>query len=72
MAMDSRRPVNFDSETVSLLRQALDDAWCHINPEQRATVSRTLLAEGILKSAAGGERNPERLREAALTGIVAD
>ena len=39
--------------------------------EQRATMSRTLLAERILKSAAKGERNPERLRNAALMSIAA-
>jgi hypothetical protein len=33
--------------------------------------SRTLLAEGILKSAAKGERNPERLRDAALASLAA-
>jgi hypothetical protein len=33
--------------------------------------SRTLLAERILKSAAKGERNPERLRDAALTALAA-
>jgi hypothetical protein len=30
-----------------------------------------MLAERILKSAAKGERNPERLRNAALTAIAA-
>jgi hypothetical protein len=67
----AKQPVSFDPETVSLLRETLDDAWGCLRPEQRATTSRTLLAEGILKLAAKGERNPERLRRAALTTITA-
>lgn len=64
--MTDKEPVYFDLDTVALLRDALDDAWASLRPDQRATVSRTLLAEGILKSAARGERDPERLRNAAL------
>jgi hypothetical protein len=68
--MDSKQPVYFDLETVALLRETLDDAWACLRPEQRATTSKTLLAEGILKSAANGERNPERLLDAALTVVA--
>ena len=64
--MLGKQRFSFDPETVSLLRKTLDDAWARLRPEQRATMSRTLLAERILKSAAKGERNPERLRNAAL------
>ena len=69
--MLGKQRFSFDPETVSLLRKTLDDAWARLRPEQRATMSRTLLAERILKSAAKGERNPERLRNAALTSIAA-
>ena len=67
--MDSRQPARFSPETISLLRETLDDAWDCLRPEQRAMTSRTLLAVGILKSAAQGERNPGRLRDAALMAI---
>jgi hypothetical protein len=66
----AKQPVSFDPETVSLLRQTLDEAWERLRPEQRATTSRTLLAEGILKLAAKGERDAKRLRNAALTAIA--
>ena len=69
--MVGRQRTSFDPETLSVLRQALDDAWGHLTPVQRAMTSRTLLAERILKSAAKGERNPERLRDAALTALAA-
>ena len=64
--MNSETPVFFDLKTVALLGEALDDAWDCLPAGQRATTSRTLLAAPILKLAAQGERDPERLREAAL------
>jgi hypothetical protein len=61
-----RTPACLNLNTVALLKDALDDAWASIGPEQKAAMVRTLLAERILKSAAQGERDPVRLREAAL------
>jgi hypothetical protein len=57
---------NFDPETVAILREILDDAWASLPPEQQATMQKTALAERILKSAAQGERDRERLRDATL------
>ena len=69
--MDQKKPVYFDRETVSLLRAALADAWARLGPEQQASTSPSILAEGILNSAARGERDPERLRDAALMVLAA-
>jgi hypothetical protein len=71
--MDTPRPAHYDHEieAVLLLRGALDDAWASLRPEERAEMSRTFLAEGIRKAAAGGERDPERLRDAALMAVAA-
>ena len=69
--LDTKQPVNFDRATVALLRETLDDAWVCLRPEQRATMSKTLLAERILKSAAAGERDPQRLLDAALMAVAA-
>lgn len=69
--MDNKGPVYFDLDTVSLLRETLDEAWASLRPQQRAAISRTILAEGILKEAAKGERNPERLLKAALMAVAA-
>ena len=68
---DTKQPVNFDRATVALLREALDDAWARLRPEQRATMAKTLLGERILKAAAAGERDPERLIDAALMTVAA-
>jgi hypothetical protein len=65
-------PAYFDLETVALLREALEDAWALLRPEQRAMMLKTTLAERILKAAANGERDRERLIEAALHGIATE
>ena len=64
--MDAEKPVYFDLDTVALMREALLDAWACLRPQERATTNRTQLAEGILAAAAQGERNPDRLIDAAL------
>ena len=64
--MIDREAVNFDPETVALLRETLDDAWACLSPELQATMQKSALAERILKSAARGERDRNRLRDAAL------
>ncbi len=69
--MDGKKSVYFDPETVTLLRETLDDAWDCLRPQQRATMLKTTLAVRILKSAAQGERDRERLRDAALMGLAA-
>jgi hypothetical protein len=69
--MVGKESTNFDPETVALLRETLDDAWACLAPEQQATMQKTALAERILKSAAQGERDRERLRDAALMDLVA-
>jgi hypothetical protein len=64
--MDAKEPTYFDIETVSVLREILEDAWACLRPDQQANISRSLLAERILKAAATGERDRERLLDAAL------
>jgi hypothetical protein len=58
--------MSFDRETVSLLRTSLDRAWASPPQGQQAGTNRSVLAERILKAAAKGERDPERLRAWAL------
>jgi hypothetical protein len=60
----------FEPETIDLLRQCLEEAWTELGPAGQARVSKTMLAERILKAAATGERDPVRLRTAALVTIV--
>ena len=67
----AKAAAHFDAETVALMKVALDEAWGRLPPKLQATMLRTTLAERILKSAADGERNRERLRDAALTDLAA-
>lgn len=62
---------HFDSSTIAVMKTALDDAWNYLGPEAQATVLKVTLAERILKSAGQGERDCERLRDAALRGLAA-
>lgn len=61
------KTVYYDPQTVAVLRQTLEDAWASLPPEQRVLMTRAMLAERILRSAAQGERDPTRLLEAAMT-----
>lgn len=65
-----RTGASFDPDTIGLLRRTLDQCWLELPPSQRAHTSKTLLAQRIL-AAADGERDPLRLRSAALKLLVA-
>jgi hypothetical protein len=72
MPIRSRLPPDsaFDPETIRVLTVAFEDAWraidrtASIGPDADAT--RDKLARLIIASAEGGERNPVKLRDAAI------
>jgi hypothetical protein len=68
--MSSLGNASFDSETLVLLRAALDEAWSSLKPEQQARTSKSALARALLYFAAQGERNPVRLRTHALSAVA--
>jgi len=67
----SDQPVHFDPETITVLKETLDDAWARLRPQQQATMLKSTLAERLLKSAARGERDRKRLLDAALQDVAA-
>ena len=69
--MMAKAAPHFDAETIALMKMVLDEAWNCLPPKRQATMLKTSLAERILKLAAAGERNGERLREAALRDVAA-
>ena len=69
--MVGKEPVYFDPETVRALTEILDEAWGRLPRERQATMLKTTLAERILKTAAKGERNRERLLDVALRNLAA-
>jgi hypothetical protein len=68
--MDRNEGAVFEPETIELMRSVLEAAWSSLLPHQQASLSRTVLAERILKAAAHGERDPARLRARALNGMA--
>ena len=62
----------YDPETVTLLREVLDETWEKLSPKQRARTQKSDIALRILRLAMRGERDPVRLRIGAVTEIVAD
>ena len=68
--MKVEEPAYFDLETVLFLREILEDAWACVPHAQRATTSKSELAERILKTAAKGERDRGRLVDAALIPLA--
>jgi hypothetical protein len=64
--MAIKEAVPLDLKTVSVVKEVLEDAWYSLSAEQQATMSKRVLAERILLSAAKGERDRERLLAIAL------
>jgi hypothetical protein len=61
---------SFEPETIELLRQALENAAAMLPAHLRTSSVKIELAEMILKAAARGERDPVRLRSAALLAVM--
>ena len=55
-----------DSDTVTLLRAILEDAWEGLTFEQRTQTPKSEIALRILRLAQRGERDPMRLRAGAI------
>ncbi len=63
---------SYDSETVTLMRDILEDAWERLTSEQRAQTPKSEVALRILRLARRGERDPMRLRAGAITEAIAE
>ena len=60
----------YDPETLILLRNALDEAWSSLSDERKAKMQKSEMAHRILQRASEGERDPVRLRFAAVIGAA--
>jgi len=60
---------NFDRDTVELLKRVLVESEAMLPAEARSSEVRVRLASGILAAAKAGERDPQRLRSAALREV---
>jgi len=64
--MPIKEAIPLDLKTVRVAKEVLEDAWYSLSAEQQATMSKTVLAERVLASAAKGERDRKRLLAVAL------
>jgi hypothetical protein len=64
--MHPGKAISFDPETVQQLELILHKAWQSIPSERRQHTTRGHIAQRIIKLAAQGVRDPERLRAYAV------
>jgi hypothetical protein len=62
----------YDPETLNIMRDALDQAWALLPEDSRNKHLKIDMADRVLRKAALGERDPARLRIAALAGTGLD
>ena len=61
---------SFDPQTLVVLETAFDEAWLTLKAVGNATVRPDELARSVLRLAMEGERDPVRLHDGALQGLV--
>jgi hypothetical protein len=61
---------SFDPQTVVLLEAAFDEAWLTLKSFGIRTVKPDELARSVLRVAMEGERDPVRLQDEALKGLL--
>jgi hypothetical protein len=61
---------SFDPQTVVLLEAAFDEAWLTLKSFGNRTVKPDELARSVLRVAMEGERDPVRLQDEALKGLL--
>ena len=61
---------SFDPQTLVLLEAAFDEAWWTLKSVGNKTVKPDELARSVLRLAMEGEREPVRLHNGALDGLI--
>jgi hypothetical protein len=61
---------SFDPQTLVVLEAAFDEAWLTLKSVGNRTVRPDELARSLLRLAMEGERDPVRLHDGALEGLV--
>jgi hypothetical protein len=61
---------SFDPQTLIILETAFDEAWLTLESFGNATVRPDELARSLLRLAMDGERDPVRLHDGALKGLL--
>jgi hypothetical protein len=61
---------SFDPQILVLIETAFDEAWLTLKSVGNKTVKPDELARGVLRLATEGERDPVRLNDGALEGLL--
>ena len=61
---------SFDPQTLALLETAFDEAWLTLKSFGNRTVKPDELARAVLRLAMEGQRDPVRLHDEALDGLL--
>ena len=61
---------SFDPETLVVLETAFDEAWITLKTNGSGNIKPNELARRICHLAMEGERDPARLHDRALTGLI--
>jgi hypothetical protein len=64
------RTSSFDPKTLIILEIAFDEAWLTLKAIGNSTVRADELARSVLRLAMEGERDPVRLHDGALRGLL--
>jgi hypothetical protein len=60
---------SFDSEVLAIMSSAYDAALASLHDHGQPEVVREIIAKRIIAAALKGERDPERLRQQALSAL---
>jgi hypothetical protein len=60
----------FDPQTLVVLETAFDEAWLTLKAIGNTSIKADELARSVLRLAMDGERDPVRLHDGALKGLV--
>jgi hypothetical protein len=60
----------YDPATLEFLRTVLDEAWDALAPRHKEQISKSYLAECVLRNAANGERHANRLRYRVIADVT--
>jgi hypothetical protein len=61
---------SFDPQTLVVLEAAFDEAWLTLKAVGNSTIRPDELARSLLRLAMDGERDPVRLHDGALKGLL--
>jgi hypothetical protein len=61
---------SFDPQTLAVLETAFDEAWLTLKAVGNTSIKPDELARSMLRLAMEGERDPVRLHDGALKGLI--